>query len=97
MTWLLKLLNYIPLNGSKTGIGIVLAIISAIQALDPEVFTQLWDLFTTSPINWGAIALIVIGLLHKWLKKLLPGVSEPLPVETETQKTSQEWGVPKSK
>lgn len=76
MKLLAWLLNMLPFNGSKTQIGAWLtsmtALYALLQELDPELVNKLIELFTTKPINWAAAGLLLIGLLHKWLKKKYP-------------------------
>lgn len=69
---LLKLLNTLPFDGNKTKIGAWLLGLSGIaelvHQLDPEAMSALVALLTTPPINWVAIGVLILGLVHKYLK-----------------------------
>ena len=82
MNILLKLLNLLPFNGSKTGLGILLIIFSALQNIDPAAIDQLKELLHASPVNWVAVSILVIGIIHKLLKGYAGGA----------ETTEKKWG-----
>jgi len=60
----------LPLSGDKTKLGAWILGISAIKdILPPEIIGAVADAVTAAPVNYGGLALLLIGLLHKSLKK----------------------------
>jgi len=59
----------IPLNGYKTLIGILLAVIAFANAVITTADgQQLLALLGTHPIDWVAVITLLIGILHKYVK-----------------------------
>lgn len=69
MALLNKLLSLLPANGDKTKIGVLLSVIAFVQALlsTPDGQALLQVLFTR-PIDWAAVAVLAVGLIHKYVK-----------------------------
>jgi hypothetical protein len=69
MSFLNTILSWLPFNGSKFNIGLVLTIVTIIQAVMTSADGQLLQtLISERPLNYIAIATVIIGLLHKYLK-----------------------------
>jgi hypothetical protein len=69
MAILEKILSWLPFNGDKTKLGMLLTVITFVQAiLSTQDGQLLVSLVQTKPINYIAIATILVGILHKYLK-----------------------------
>ena len=69
MQFLNKLLSLIPGNGYKTALGLLLSVLSLGQAvLSTPDGQQLLQLIMARPVDWVAVAVLAIGILHKYVK-----------------------------
>ncbi len=69
MSLLNLLLSKIPGNGYKTSLGSVLALIAAATAMLQSADGQaLMNVIMTRPIDWAAVSVLVVGLVHKYVK-----------------------------
>lgn len=69
MSILNALLSKIPGNGYKTSLGAVLALVSAATAMLQSADGQsLLNVLMTRPIDWAAVSVLVVGLVHKYVK-----------------------------
>jgi hypothetical protein len=68
MAILTKILSWLPFDGSKTKLGILLAIITFAQGFLGDQASTIAGILSDKPINWIALLTVAIGLLHKWLK-----------------------------
>ncbi len=69
MNILNKLLSFIPGNGYKTIVGSTASIVLFVQSiLTTADGAQLMEALSTRPLNWVAISVLVLGILHKYVK-----------------------------
>jgi hypothetical protein len=77
---LTRLLGYLPFNGIKTKLGVLAGLFSVIyNSISAQDLQTLIGLLSQSKISYGALALFLLGILHKWLKATYPEAAAQTP------------------